>query len=71
MLQVEVGAVIRLVWSCVDGRLYFLWRLIRMSLEGKISNNCGGPFGMVIWADSLMEFFFFDGGCSGKLAGSK
>ena len=42
-----------------------------MSLERKISNNGGGPFSMVIWADSLMEFFFFDDGYLGKLVGSK
>ena len=70
-LEVEVRAVIRLVWSSVNGRLYFLWRLIRMSLKGKISNNGGGPFCMVIWADPLMEFFFLDGGYLGKLVGSK
>ena len=34
-------------------------------------NVGGNPFGMVIRADSLMEFFFFDGGCLGKVAGSK
>ena len=42
-----------------------------MSLEGEMSNVGGNPFGMVIRADSLMEFFFFDGGCLGKVAGSK
>ena len=26
-LELEVGVVARLVWSCVNGRLYFLWRL--------------------------------------------
>ena len=25
VLEVEVGVVVRLVWSCVNGRLYFLW----------------------------------------------
>ena len=29
-LELEVG--VRLVWDCLDGRLYFLWRLSRMSL---------------------------------------
>ena len=23
----EVGIVVRLVWSCLNGRLYFLWHL--------------------------------------------
>ena len=26
-LELEVGAVVRIVWSCVNGKLYFLWRL--------------------------------------------
>ena len=30
-------------------------------------NVGGNPFGMVIRADPLMEFFFFDGGCLGKV----
>ena len=43
-----------------------------MSREGKMSNAGGCPFGIVILADSLMEFFFFFyGGCLGKVAGSK
>ena len=42
-----------------------------MSLEGKIFNVSGHPFGMVMQADSLIEFFFFDGGCLGKVTGSK
>ena len=45
--------------------------LSRTSLEGKMSNIGGRPFGMVLWADSLMEFFFFDGSCLGKVTGSK
>ena len=69
-LELEVGAVVRVVWSCVNGELYFLWRLARISLEGKMFNAGEHPFGMVMQADFLMEFFFFDGGCLGK-AGSK
>ena len=26
-LELEVQFVVRLVWSCLNGRLYFLWRL--------------------------------------------
>ena len=66
-----VGAVVMLVRNCLNRRLYFLSLLSRMSLEGKISNVGGNPFGMVIRADSLMEFFFFDGGCLRKVTGSK
>ena len=36
-LEVEVEAVVRLVWNCVNVRLYFLWHLSRMFLEGKMS----------------------------------
>ena len=42
-----------------------------MVLEEKMFNVGGSRFGMVMWADSLMEFFFFDGGCLGKLTGTK
>ena len=48
-LELEVG--VRLVWDCLNGRLYFLWRLSRMSLERKISNVGGHPFGMVMRGD--------------------
>ena len=40
-----------------------------MFLEGKMSNVGGRPFGMVMRADSLMECFFFDGRCLGKVTG--
>ena len=36
-LEMEAEAVVRLVWSCVNARLYFLWRLSRIFLEGKMS----------------------------------
>ena len=26
-LESEVGVVVRLVWGCLNGKLYFLWRL--------------------------------------------
>ena len=42
-----------------------------MSLEGKISNVDGSPFGMVMWVDSLMEYFFFNVRCFGKVNRSK
>ena len=29
-LEMEVADVIRIVWSCVNRRLYFLWRVSRM-----------------------------------------
>ena len=70
-LVLEVGAVVRLIWGCLNWRLYFLWSLSRMSLESKMSKVGWHPFGMVMWADFLMEFFFFDGSCLGKLTGSK
>ena len=42
-----------------------------MSQEGNMSNAGGCSFGIVMRADSLMEFFFFYGGCLGKVTGSK
>ena len=42
-----------------------------MSLERKMSSVGGRPFGMVMWEDFLMELFFFDDGCLGKVTGSK
>ena len=57
----------------VEDRLYFLWHLIRKSLEGKMSNIGGHPFGVVdslMQADSLMEFFLFDSSCLGEVTGS-
>ena len=70
-LELEVGAVVRLIWGYLNWRLYFLWRLSRMPLESKMSKVGWRPFGMMMWADILMEFFFFDGGCLGKVTGSK
>ena len=69
-LELEVRFVVRLVWSCLNGRLYFLRRLNRMSLEGKMSNDGGRAFGMIMRADFLMELFFFDGGRLGKVTGA-
>ena len=36
-----------------------------------MSNVGRRPFGIVIWANSLMKFFFFGGGCLCKVTGSK
>ena len=33
-VELEIGVVVRLVWYCLNRRLYFLWHLSRMSLEG-------------------------------------
>ena len=68
-LKLEVEAIVRIVWSCVNGELYCLWRLRRNSLEGKISNVGGRFFGLMMRADSLMEFFLFDGSCLREVAG--
>ena len=69
-LKLEVGAFVRLVWSCVNGDLYLLWRLTQKTLEGKMSNVGGHPFAIVMRADSLMEFFLFDGSCLWEVTGS-
>ena len=70
-LESGVRAVVRLVWNCLDGRLYFLWCLNQKSLEGKMSSDGGRLFGIVMRADFLKEFFFFDGFCLGKVTVSK
>ena len=70
-LELEVGAVFRLVRVCLNDRLYFFWCLSRMCLEEEMSNNCGHPFGMVMWADFLIELFLLDGGCLGNVTGAK
>ena len=36
-----------------------------------MSNVGGHFFGIVMWANSLMEFLVFDGGCLWKVTGSK
>ena len=69
-LKLEVGAFVRLVWNCVNGDLYLLWRLTQKALEGKMSNVGGHPFAIVMRADSLMEFFLFDGSCLWEVTGS-
>ena len=43
--KLEVVAVVRIVWSCVNGELYSLRHLSRKSLEGKMSN--GRLFGVM------------------------
>ena len=71
-LELEVGDVVRIVWSCVNKELCFLWRLSRKSLAGKMSNVGGRPFGMVMRANSLTEVFFFvDVGYLGRVTGPR
>ena len=70
-LELWLGALVRVVWSCENRELFFLWRLSQMSLERKMSNAGGHPLGIVMQADSLMEFLFFDGRFLGKVTGSK
>ena len=57
-LELEVGVVGRLAWGYWNVRLYFLWCLSRMSLEGKMSSVDGCPFGMVMWGEFFMKLFF-------------
>ena len=70
-LELEVEVVARLVWGCLNGRLYFLWRFSQISLEGKLSNVGECPFGMVMQKYFFMELFFFDGCCLRNVTGSK
>ena len=53
--KLEVAAVVRVVCSCKNGELYYLWHLSRKSLEGKMFNFGGRLIGVVMPADSLME----------------
>ena len=53
--KLEVAAVVRVVCSCKNGELYYLWHLSRKSLEGKMFNVGGRLIGVVMPADSLME----------------
>ena len=46
--KLDVGAVVRIVLSCVNGGLYYLWHLSQKSLEGKMSNVGGHLFGVVM-----------------------
>ena len=48
----EVGAVIGIVWSCVNGEFYSLWHLSQKSLEGKMC-NVGGR----LWCGDAGSFF--------------
>ena len=66
-LKLEEGDVFRPVGGCLNGRLYFLWRLSRMSLAGKMSSACGRSFGLVMREDLFTELFFHDGTCLGKV----
>ena len=70
-LELEVGVVVRPVWGCLNGRLYFLWHLSRMSLEEKMSSVGGRSFGMVIWEDFFMGLYFLGGTCLGKMTASQ
>ena len=55
VVVVMVGSKLEVVAVVKNGELYSLWHLNRKSLEGKMSNVGGGLFGVVMWADSLME----------------
>ena len=66
-MESEVGVVVRLIWGCLNRWLYLLWHLNRMSLEGKMSNVGGRPFGERFFYGVLL----FDGGCLGKVTVSK
>ena len=70
-LELEVGVVVRLVWDCLNGMLYFLRHFSRMSQEGKMSSVVGSPLGTVKQENFFMELLFFDGGCLWKVAASK
>ena len=49
-LELEVEDVVKMVWYCVNGKMFFffLWRLSRKSLEGNRSKVGESAFGMVM-----------------------
>ena len=61
-LRLEVGAVVRLVWESEWEAVLFV------TFESNVRES---PFGMAMPEDFLMELFFFDGGCLGKVIGSE
>ena len=69
--ELEEGDILRPVWGCMNGRLYFLRRLSWMSLGGKMSLIDGRSFGMVMREDFFMDLFFLDGTCLWEVSGSK
>ena len=44
-----------------------MWHLSRKSLEGNLSKVGQCAFGMVMQASSLMDFFFSNGSCLGRV----
>ena len=59
-LELVVKAVVRLIWGCLSGMMYFLWRLSLMSVQGEISNVGGSLFGMVMRTNFLRLLFFLE-----------
>ena len=53
--KLEVVAVVRIVWSYVNGELCSLWHLSRKSLEGKMSNVGGHLFVVAMREEFLMD----------------
>ena len=53
-LELEVGVIIMLSWSCLNGRLYFLWCLSQMFLEEKMSHIAERSFGIVIFYGAIL-----------------
>ena len=53
-LELEGGVIVRLFWGFLSRRLYLLWCLSRMFLEGKMSHITERPFGMVIFYGAIL-----------------
>lgn len=70
-LELEVKDVVRIVSCCVKEELFFLRCLSRKSLKGNMSKVGGCPFGMVMQVSSLMEVFFSDTHCLGRVTGQR
>ena len=61
-------AVVRLVWGCLNGKMYFLCLML---VEGKMSNVGGRLIGMMMWADFLRLLLFLGSGRPGKVTDAK
>ena len=56
-LELVVKAVVKLFLGCLNERMYFLWQLSLMPVEGIISNVSGHLFGMLMRVDFFLDCF--------------
>ena len=69
---VVVKAFVKLVWGCLNGRIYFLWRLSLILVECKISSIGRRLFSMVMrvaWGRRQVQKWRYGGGGRGGCGG--